>query len=95
MKLGRKIVYILSLLLTVASGIWGGFFYGTGQYYVMLAINGVGTAAYQALIQLTVGLHSFFLIVGEYAGLIDSRSSICFSLMNEAEWWLCIFLDSN
>ncbi|RWQ98656.1 putative MFS transporter [Paecilomyces variotii] len=54
MKLGRKIVYILSLCLTVASGIWGGFFYGTGQYYIMLAINGVGTAAYQALIQLTI-----------------------------------------
>ncbi|KAL1852170.1 hypothetical protein Plec18170_005894 [Paecilomyces lecythidis] len=54
MKLGRKIVYLLSLCLTVASGIWGGFFYGTGQYYIMLAINGVGTAAYQALIQLTI-----------------------------------------
>jgi MFS family permease len=55
MKFGRKIVYILSLLILLGGSVWGGFYTGTAQYYIMLAIQGVGTAAYQALIQLTVG----------------------------------------
>ncbi|RJE18032.1 MFS transporter, partial [Aspergillus sclerotialis] len=54
MKFGRKIVYILSLVFVMASGIWGGFYEGTGQYYVMEIVNGIGTSAYQALIQLTI-----------------------------------------
>lgn len=54
MKFGRKIVYILSLICVLAGGIWGGFYEGTVQYYVMLTLTGIGTAAYQALIQLTV-----------------------------------------
>ena len=54
MKVGRKIVYILSLICLLGGSVWGGFYTGTGQYYVMLAIQGIGTAAYQALIQLTV-----------------------------------------
>lgn len=54
MKVGRKIVYILSLLLLVGGSVWGKYYTGTAQYYIMLAIQGVGTAAYQALIQLTV-----------------------------------------
>jgi MFS family permease len=54
MKFGRKIVFIMSLICVAASSIWGGFYHGTGQYYTMTTINGIGTAAYQALIQLTV-----------------------------------------
>lgn len=54
MKFGRKIVYILSLVFILAGGVWGGFFNGTVQYYFMSVLTGVGTAAYQALIQLTV-----------------------------------------
>lgn len=54
MKFGRKIVYILSLLLLVGGSVWGKYYTGTAQYYIMLAIQGIGTAAYQALIQLTV-----------------------------------------
>lgn len=55
MKLGRKIVYILSLVILLGGSVWGGFYHGTAKYYIMLAIQGIGTAAYQALIQLTVG----------------------------------------
>jgi len=55
MKFGRKIIYILSLLFILAGGVWGGFFEGTAQYYLMMVVTGIGTAAYQALIQLTVG----------------------------------------
>ncbi|KAG2417260.1 hypothetical protein HFD88_008479 [Aspergillus terreus] len=54
MKFGRKIVFIMSLICVAASSIWGGFYHGTGQYYTMTTINGIGTAAYQALIQLTI-----------------------------------------
>ncbi|KAE8152215.1 MFS general substrate transporter [Aspergillus avenaceus] len=83
MKFGRKIVYILSLVFVGASGIWGAFFTGTGQYYVMLAISGMGTAAYQALIQLTIfdtffahergrmiAIYIFFQQLGSILGLI-------------------------
>lgn len=56
MKLGRKIVYIMSLICVGAGSIWGGFYHGTTQYYIMLCLTGIGTAAYQALIQLTVCL---------------------------------------
>lgn len=58
MKLGRKIVYILSLVILLGGSVWGGYYHGTAQYYIMLAIQGIGTAAYQALIQLTVNHHT-------------------------------------
>ncbi|KAJ5768345.1 hypothetical protein N7533_000928 [Penicillium manginii] len=83
MKVGRKIVYILSLLLLVGGSVWGKYYTGTAQYYIMLAIQGVGTAAYQALIQLTifdmffthergrmVAIYIFFQQLGSILGLI-------------------------
>ncbi|KAJ6009163.1 hypothetical protein N7522_004179 [Penicillium canescens] len=83
MKFGRKIVYILSLLILLGGSVWGGFYTGTTQYYIMLAIQGVGTAAYQALIQLTifdmffahergrmVSIYIFFQQLGSILGLI-------------------------
>lgn len=54
MKFGRKIVYILSLLILLGGSVWGGLYMGTAQYFIMSAFQGIGTAAYQALIQLTV-----------------------------------------
>ncbi|OQD81878.1 hypothetical protein PENANT_c024G06081 [Penicillium antarcticum] len=83
MKFGRKIVYILSLLILLGGSVWGGFYTGTAQYYIMLAIQGIGTAAYQALIQLTifdmffahergrmVSIYIFFQQLGSILGLI-------------------------
>ncbi|KAJ5153092.1 uncharacterized protein N7482_009570 [Penicillium canariense] len=83
MKLGRKIVYILSLVVLLGGSLWGGFYHGTAQYYIMLAIQGIGTAAYQALIQLTifdmffthergrmVAIYIFFQQLGSILGLI-------------------------
>ena len=67
MKFGRKIIYILSLVFILAGGIWGGFFEGPVQYYFMLALTGIGTAAYQALIQLTVC--SVFLLCCDSGGM--------------------------
>ncbi|KAJ6160305.1 hypothetical protein N7470_003701 [Penicillium chermesinum] len=83
MKIGRKVVYILSLLILLGGSVWGGFYTGTGQYYIMLAIQGIGTAAYQAVIQLTifdmffthergrmVAIYIFFQQLGSILGLI-------------------------
>jgi MFS family permease len=94
MKLGRKIVYILSLLCLLGGSVWGGFYTGTGQYYVMLAIQGIGTAAYQALIQLTVGFISIY-VVTELIILIGRRSSTCSSRMNVAAWLQSTFSFSS
>lgn len=82
MKFGRKIVYILSLIFVGASGIWGAFYVGTGQYYVMTTISGMGTAAYQALIQLTVSLTSWSVFCALLSG---RRFSIRSLLTNEVE----------
>ncbi|GKZ42308.1 hypothetical protein AbraIFM66951_001389 [Aspergillus brasiliensis] len=83
MRYGRKIVYILSLLFVLGSGIWGGFYEGVAQYYIMMVVNGIGTAAYQALIQLTIfdvffthergrmlSIYIFFQQLGSIIGLI-------------------------
>ncbi|RDH39381.1 major facilitator superfamily domain-containing protein [Aspergillus welwitschiae] len=83
MRFGRKIVYILSLLFVLGSGIWGGFYQGVSQYYIMMVVNGIGTAAYQALIQLTIfdvffthergrmlSIYIFFQQLGSIIGLI-------------------------
>ena len=58
MKFGRKIIFILSLLVLCAGSIWGGLYHGVAQYFVSSALQGMGTAAYQALIQLTVSSRS-------------------------------------
>jgi hypothetical protein len=93
MKLGRKIVYILSLLFVLGSGIWGAYFEGTAQYYAMLAIGGIGTAAYQALIQLTVCIESFLIRI---LLLTDHPRSSIFSLRTSAvEWWPSTFSSSS
>ncbi|KAJ6184864.1 hypothetical protein N7519_006165 [Penicillium mononematosum] len=83
MKFGRKIIYILSLVILCGGSIWGAFYTGTAQYYIMLVIQGIGTAAYQALIQLTifdmffahergrmVSIYIFFQQLGSILGLI-------------------------
>lgn len=67
MKFGRRIVYILSLVFILVGGVWGGFFEGTAQYYLMMVVTGIGTAAYQALIQLTVCPIIIFQETGSFA----------------------------
>mgnify|MGYP001658118254 CR=1 FL=1 len=89
MKFGRKIVYILSLLILLGGSVWGGFYTGTTQYYIMLAIQGVGTAAYQALIQLTVSAHVLICFTWF---LTFPRYSICSSPTNVVGW--CQFTSS-
>ncbi|KAJ9616006.1 hypothetical protein H2204_014175 [Knufia peltigerae] len=54
MKIGRKFVYISSMLINMAAALWNAYIYGTAQWYLNNAFGGVGTSAYEALIQLTV-----------------------------------------
>ncbi|KAJ5998833.1 hypothetical protein N7451_006643 [Penicillium sp. IBT 35674x] len=83
MKFGRKIVFILSLLILCGGSVWGGLYHGVAQYFIVSALQGAGTAAYQALIQLTifdiffthergrmVAIYIFFQQLGSILGLI-------------------------
>jgi MFS family permease len=94
MKLGRKVVYILSLICLLGGSVWGGFYTGTTQYYIMLAIQGIGTAAYQALIQLTVSCRCSSVYI-EPRALTFSRFLISSSRMNGAAWLHFTFSFSN
>lgn len=58
MKLGRKFVYIASMLINMGAAIWNAYFYGTAQWYINNAFGGIGTSAYEAIIQLTVSYAS-------------------------------------
>lgn len=54
MKIGRRPVFLLSTVICMCAGIWLGKFTGTGQWMLSMVLNGIGTAAYQAVIQLSV-----------------------------------------
>ncbi|GME83686.1 unnamed protein product [Ambrosiozyma monospora] len=54
MKLGRKPVYILSSLLVIITMSWSRKMTGVTQWFINNLINGMGTAGYQATIQLTI-----------------------------------------
>lgn len=83
MKFGRKIVFILSLLILCGGSIWGGLYHDVAQYFILSALQGVGTAAYQALIQLTVSIVNLDHLA---AILMLFRFSMSFSRMKEAVW---------
>lgn len=92
MKFGRKIIYILSLVILCGGSIWGAFYNGTAQYYIMLVIQGIGTAAYQALIQLTVSIYR----LSFSAELLRRiRYSTCSSPTNAVAWSRFISSSSN
>ncbi|OKL63069.1 hypothetical protein UA08_01279 [Talaromyces atroroseus] len=54
MKWGRKVVYIASMTINTATSVWNAYFYGTAQWYLNCLIGGIGTSAYEAVIQLTI-----------------------------------------
>ncbi|PQE09851.1 MFS transporter protein [Rutstroemia sp. NJR-2017a BBW] len=47
-------VFLATTLICTASAVWLGEFHGTGQYMGAEVLNGLGTSAYQAVIQLTI-----------------------------------------
>ncbi|KAB2578390.1 putative MFS-type transporter [Lasiodiplodia theobromae] len=54
MKVGRRPVLLLTTLICTSAGIWTANFTGTAQWMLSNVLNGVGTSAYQAVIQLCV-----------------------------------------
>ncbi|KAF2083890.1 MFS general substrate transporter [Saccharata proteae CBS 121410] len=54
MKIGRRPVFIATLIICTASAVWGGCFHGTAQWMINNVLNGFGTSAYEAVIQLSV-----------------------------------------
>lgn len=54
MKIGRRPVLLITTLFVLASMVWQAEFDGSAQWYLSCALNGVGTSAYQAVIQLSI-----------------------------------------
>lgn len=58
-KLGRRPVFLATTAIWMCAAIWTGKFHGVAQWYLAMILNGVGTSAYQAVIQLS-GFDMFF-----------------------------------
>ncbi|OJI85423.1 hypothetical protein ASPTUDRAFT_118102 [Aspergillus tubingensis CBS 134.48] len=54
MKIGRRFCFLATLLLCIGSSIWMGAFHTAGEWYGCNIVNGLGTSAYEAVIQLAV-----------------------------------------
>ena len=54
MKIGRRPVFLITTILCLCAGVWLGEFHGTGQWFGAMILNGLGTSAYQAVIQLSI-----------------------------------------
>ncbi|KAI0123560.1 major facilitator superfamily domain-containing protein [Xylariales sp. AK1849] len=53
-KIGRRFVFLLTTLINLCAMMWAGFFQGTGQWMADMILGGIGTSAYQAVIQLSI-----------------------------------------
>lgn len=53
-KVGRRPVFLFTTLICCLAGVWQGRVNGTAQWFLSNILNGVGTSAYQAVIQLSV-----------------------------------------
>ena len=53
-KLGRRPVFIATTLICSLAGLWQGHVQGTAQWMLSNVLNGIGTSAYHAVIQLSV-----------------------------------------
>lgn len=94
--IGRRFVFLATTIICCAAGVGLGSFHGVGSYMAIQILNGLGTAAYQAVIQLAVSYPRVYLVT-RHDELTDlpARSSTCSSSMNEAECCLCTSLDSS
>ncbi|KAH8903398.1 MFS general substrate transporter [Coniochaeta sp. PMI_546] len=52
--IGRRFVFLVTTILCCAAGVGLGSFHGTGAWMAIQVLNGFGTAAYQAVIQLAI-----------------------------------------
>ncbi|KAL1845092.1 hypothetical protein VTK73DRAFT_1151 [Phialemonium thermophilum] len=53
-KVGRRFVFLATTLFCLVAAVMLGKFHGTGMWYGSQVINGIGTSAYQAVIQLAI-----------------------------------------
>ncbi|TGO14073.1 hypothetical protein BTUL_0059g00610 [Botrytis tulipae] len=53
-RLGNRFVFLTTTLICICAGIWLGKFQGTGEWMGAMILNGLGTSAYQAAIQLSI-----------------------------------------
>lgn len=82
-KFGRRFVFLASTVITAASSIWAGAFHGTLQWMLNNAMNGVGTAAYQAIIQLAVSA------CGHFALYCFNYKSLTLVILADFRYILC------
>ncbi|KZF20415.1 MFS general substrate transporter [Xylona heveae TC161] len=54
MKFGRRLVFLATTAICLAGTVWTGSFNGTGQWFGSNILSGIGTAAYEAVIQLVI-----------------------------------------
>ncbi|KAJ6445405.1 polyketide synthase [Purpureocillium lavendulum] len=52
--LGRRLVYLTTTALCLATGFWLAAVHGTAQWMLNMIVNGIGTSAYQAIVQLAI-----------------------------------------
>ncbi|KAF4447191.1 hypothetical protein F53441_9238 [Fusarium austroafricanum] len=52
--LGRRLVFLATTALCLATAFWLAAFQGTVQWMLNMIVNGIGTSAYQAIIQLAI-----------------------------------------
>ncbi|KAI4724370.1 MFS general substrate transporter [Aureobasidium sp. EXF-10728] len=78
-KVGRRPVFLFTTLICCLAGVWQGRVHGTAQWFLSNVLNGVGTSAYQAVIQLSVfdmffaherGMMLSFYLFGQQLGSI-------------------------
>lgn len=83
-KLGRRFCFLLTLLFCIGSACWIASFHKVGEWFGANVINGLGTSAYEAIIQLVVfdlffdhergrmlGVYIFFQQLGTIIGLVS------------------------
>ncbi|KAF7588201.1 hypothetical protein BBP40_006020 [Aspergillus hancockii] len=54
MKIGRRFCFLATLLLCIGSSFWMGAFHAAGEWFGSNILDGLGTSAYEAVIQLVV-----------------------------------------
>lgn len=54
MKIGRRFCFLLTLVFCIGASVWMGAFHTVGEWYGSNIVNGLGTSAYEAVIQLVI-----------------------------------------
>ena len=77
MKFGRRLVYLSSLVIQIGGQCFTASFHGVGQWYGACLVGGIGTAACDALVQLTVSWSAHFTWMLVLMQMADLRRFLC------------------